>query len=775
MLQLFFKVALRNFSRNKLHTAINIAGLAVGLAASILILLYIHNEYRYDRFLTNRDRIYRLETDWAIMPTLPGHLISQESGIAEKVVRLLRVDYTVKWDNNPYSLENVLFADSTFFDIFNFDFIAGDPETAINIQNSIVLTESASKKIFGDKNSVGEIIFLDNQYEFTISGIIKDPVEFHLPFNAIATLDSWREITFPQVLEQFDSWNFPTYILAKPGYSGTELSGEVNHILDNAGYTFTDFDLTSLSDLYFARPLQYEGITLHGNKQALYVLLSIAVFILVIAAINFINLSTASGINRSKEIGVRKLVGSPKTYLLSQFIFETLLLISIALILAFGIIELIKPVFYSVIGKIISTRLLYSFKTISLIILISFVFGIVAGLYPAIFLSSFKPVTVLKGKLLSLPKASKIREGMIVFQLTISIILIIATFLILNQIRFMNRSNLGFNKEQIVYFPLNTSLKSQLETFKQEIEKFPEVRSASYSGFPMGREWSNWGGVTIDGISHGYKVNGIDADYFETLGIEIIEGRNFSEDNPGDYNATYILNETAVRDYQLGNPVGKYATGAGNGSRGIVIGVVKDFHYMSLHNRITPVLFYYDNRPYRFINIKLQTTDYKNTIAKLEKLWYKMSPDYPFEYHFQDSSFEAQYQSDQQFARLVGYFSVLAIIVACMGIFGLIAFSVEQRTKEIGIRKSNGASIKSILVLLSSDFSKWVTIAFLIACPVAFFIMDKWTHNFTYSTNLAWWVFVIAGFITYITALITVSWHCWRAANKNPIEALRYE
>lgn len=775
MIKLFFKVALRNFTRNKLHTVINITGLAIGLAASILILLYINHEYRYDKFLTNRDRIYRLETDWAIMPTLPGHLISQESGMTESVVRLLRVDYTVKWDNNPYTMEKVMFADSSFFDIFNFDFIAGDPETAINIQNSIVLTESAAKKIFGNKNPVGEIIFLDNQYEFTISGIVKDPVEFHLPFNAIATLGSWREITFPQVLEQFDSWNFPTYILAKPGFTRTELSMEVNNILNNAGYTFTDFNLTSLGELYFARPIQYEGITLHGNKQALYVLLSIAVFILIIAAINFINLSTANGITRSKEIGIRKLVGSPKIYLMSQLIFETLLLISIALILAFGIIEMIKPVFYSIIGKVINTQLLYSLNTLSLIIVISFVFGIISGLYPSLFLSSFKPVTVLKGKLLSLPKASKIREGMIVFQLTISIVLIIATFLILNQIKFMSRTDLGFNKEQIVYLPLNTTLRSQLKTFKQEVEKFPEVRSASFSGFPMGREWSNWGGVTIDGESRGYKVNGIDADYFETMGIEIVEGRNFSEDNPGDYNATYILNETAVRDYQLGNPVGKYATGAGNGSRGTIIGVVKDFHYMSLHNRITPVLFYFDERPARFINIKLQTTDYKNTIAKFEKLWYMMSPDYPFEYHFQDSSFEAQYETDQRFAKLVGYFSVLAIIVACMGIFGLIAFSVEQRTKEIGIRKSNGASVDRILVLLSKDFSKWVTIAFVIACPLAFIIMDKWTHNFTYSTNLAWWVFIMAGLITYLTALITVSWHCWRAANKNPVEALRYE
>jgi putative ABC transport system permease protein len=775
MFQLFFKVALRNFSRNKLHTLINIIGLAIGLAASMLIFLYIHHEYRYDRFLSNRNRIYRLETDWAIMPTLPGHLISQESGIAEKVVRLLQVDYTVKWDNNPYTLENVVFADSTFFDIFNFDFIAGDPDNAITIQNSIVLTESAGKKIFGEKNPLGELIFLDNQYEFTISGIIKDPVEFHLPFNAITSLGSWREITYPQVLEQFDSWNYPTYILAKPGFSGTELTVEVNDILDKAGYTFTDFNLTSLNDLYFASPIQYEGITLHGNKQALNVLLSIAIFILIIAAINFINLTTANGMTRSKEIGVRKLVGSPRNYLFSQFIFETLLLIGAALLLAFGIIEFIKPVFYSVIGKVINIQILYSFKIISLIILISMVFGIISGLYPSLFLSSFKPVSVLKGKVLNLPKASMIREGMIVFQLTISIVLMISTFLILNQIKFMNHSNLGFNKEQIVYIPLNTSLKTQLKPFKEELEKFPEVKIASYSGFPMGREWSNWGGVTIDGISHGYKVNGVDADYFETLGIELIEGRNFSEDNPGDYNATYIVNETAVRDYQLGNPVGKIATGAGNGSRGTVIGVVKDFHYMSLHSRITPVLFYFDERPYRFISLKLQTTDYKNTLAKFEKLWYKMSPDYPFEYHFQDSSFEAQYESDQRFARLVGYFSILAIIVACLGIFGLIAFSVEQRTKEIGIRKSNGASVKRILVLLSKDFTKWVTIAFIIACPLAFLIMDNWSHNFTYATNLAWWVFAIAGCITYLTAILTVSWHCWRAANKNPIEALRYE
>ncbi|MGD2035135.1 MAG: ABC transporter permease, partial [Bacteroidales bacterium] len=568
MFLLFLKSALRNFRRNKFHTTIILLGLSIGMAVSLLIVLYVQHEYRYDRFLDKRDRIYRLETGWAVMPTLPGYLISQESKIAEHVVRMRNMDYTVKWENNPYQIRNVVYADSSFFDIFNFDFIVGDKETAVNIQNSIVLTESTAKKIFKEKNPVGEIISLDNQYQFTITGIVKDPVEFHYPYNAIATLSSLRQIAFPAVLEQFDSWNYYTYVLAKPGFTHEELSTEVNSILDNAGYSFTDFTLTSLDDLYFARPIQYEGITLHGNKQVLYALLSIAVLILIIAGINFINLTTARGLARSKEIGVRIVSGSLKRQLVCQFIFETQLVVITALIISLGLIELLKPSFYSIIGKVIQTQFLYSFKSMSLVLLASLLFGVLAGIYPSLFLSSFKPVLILKGKVLSLPKTSAFREGMIVFQLTISIVLIVSTLLIINQLKYMSKMNLGFDKEQLIFLPLNTSLQNQLPAFKQELLKIPEISSAAYSGNPMGREWGNWGGITIEGRTNSYKVNGIDPDFIKTFGLELIEGRNFSEDNPGDYNATYIVNETAIRDYQLGNPVGKYITGAGNGSRG---------------------------------------------------------------------------------------------------------------------------------------------------------------------------------------------------------------
>ncbi len=775
MFLLFLKSALRYFKRNKFHTIIILLGLSSGMAVTLFIVLYAQHEYRYDKFITNRDRIFRMETDWAVMPSLPGHLIAQESKIAEKVVRIRGADYTVKWDNTPYSVKNMVYADSTFFDIFNFEFISGSPEEAINRLNSIVLTQSVANKIFKNKNPVGELVVLDNQYQFTVTGVIKDPADFHLPFTAVITLGSLRKIGFAEILEMFDSWNYPTYILAKKGFTGEELTEEVNKILSAAGYESIRFNLTKLSRLYFSDPIQYEGMTLHGSRQTLYVLITIVIFIMVIAAINFINLTTATGISRSKEVGIRKVAGSGIRELVFQFVLETLLLVMASLFLSFLLVELAKPLFYSVVGKIIPVRSLYTFKMLSILTMSFLSFGLAAALYPSLFLSSFKPVTVLKGKSLKLSGISSLREGMIVFQLVISIVLIIATFLILNQIRYMNSVNLGFDREHIVYLPMNTTLLSQQESFREELLKIPGIQSASYSANYMGTEWGNWCCVTIDGRSNSYKINAVDPGYLAIMGIEIVEGRNFSEEFPGDYNGTYLINETAVKEYQLGNPIGKFVTGAGNGSRGTIIGVIRDFHYLSLHKTITPVLLYYNTYPYRFVNLKIRNNGLKNTMAGLEKLWYEISPGFPFEYYFQDSVFDAQYKADKRFAKLVGYFSVIAILIACMGILGLVSLSVEQRTKEIGIRKSNGANIEGILILLSKDYSKWISIAFIIACPVAFLIMSQWTRNFSYARDLAWWVFILAGILTYITAMLAVSWHTWHAANKNPIEALRYE
>jgi putative ABC transport system permease protein len=753
--------------------------LSIALAVSLLIFLYVHNEYQYGQHLKNKDRIYRIETGWAELPSMVGHAISQEPGMIDKVVRLNVRDYTLNWKNHAIKLTSAVLADTTFFSIFDFEFIAGNPLDALKKPNSMVLTESYARKVFGHKNPINELIFLEHKYPFIITAIIKDPKYFSIPINAIGTISSLREMNYKEVLEQYDGWDYATYLLAKPGYTKDTLNAYVDRVLRKYGYnsyvynTEKPFRLTNIKNLYFSDPLEYEGAVLHGSKQSLYILITIAVFILILAAINFINLTTSKGFARAKEVGIRKASGSTRKQLIFQFILETIIVVLAALFLAFLFIESVSPLFCNIIGKKIDVHFLYSISLIAKVVFLATTFGIVVGLSPALVLSSFKPLTVLKGKLLSKSRISIFQESLIVFQLLISIALIASTIQIYNQLKFMNTTELGFQKDHLIFIKLSPDI--QLDAFKEEMLKIPGVVKASYSREYPGKEWTNFGSITIDGQTHFYKVNSVDPDYFETLGIEITEGRSFSSDIPSDYNSTILVNETAVKSYQLGNVIGKFATQLGNGTDATVIGIIKDFHYRSLHYAVKPVVFYFDKSAYNFINLKIYSKNIQATISKIENLFSSMSPAFPFEYHFLDEAFEQQYKSDERFAKLISYAAILAIIIACLGILGLAVFSAENRTKEIGIRKVNGATIPEIMILLSTNFTKWTIIAFVLACPIGYFALDKWLESFAYRTEIKLWVFILAGLIALIISLATVVWQSWRAANRNPVDALRYE
>jgi|WetSurSiteA1Bulk_404760.scaffolds.fasta_scaffold00138_8 putative ABC transport system permease protein len=778
MLRNYLKVAIRNTSKNRVYTLINVFGLTTGIAAVLLIFIYIYNEFQYDKFLTKRDRIYRIEPSFgqATIPSLPGSILMREQSYCERVVRVFvdNNNYSVNYKNNVYSFNNLALADSSFFDLFDLEFVLGNPRKSLIIPNSLVIVESQARIMFGDENPLGKTIFIENKYPFTITGVIKDPEKFHLQVKGVGTIESLREITYKDILEQFDGWNFYTYVLGEKGLSGKELEKKVNDKLMEYDYKyFVKFSLTSLHDLYFAKPLVNEGITLHGNKPMLFILGTIALFLLAIAWINFVNIATARASNRAREVGIRKVVGAKKRQLIVQFFLETVIITIISLFLAAVIIESIQIPFCNLIGKSINFNILYYPEILLSVIGFSLFTGCIAGLYPALWLSTYAPIAVLKSKSSSRLHSTFLQKGMIVFQYVIAIMLIASTMIIYKQLHYLKSFDLGFDKEHVVYLKINDEILQKQDLFKSELLKIPEIQKVAYSGRIMGVEWGNWERKVGDKERLDFQQNFIDPDYFETMGIQLAQGRNF-KDEIGDQNSNYILNEAAIKTYDLkeviGTPVSDDGQAAGN-----IIGIVKDFHFLSPRIGVSPIMFYFDKHYYNYVNIRISSTDIQTTISKIGKVWGNFCPNFVFESHFLDETYDYQYRSDNLLGKLIGTGSVLAIIIACLGILGLALSSTEYHTKEIGIRKVNGATTKQIILMLSKDPVKWVSVSLILATPLAYYVMDKWLQNFASRTRVNGWIFLLAGLITFLIALATVSWQSWQAAKRDPVEALRYE
>jgi putative ABC transport system permease protein len=775
MIRNILKVAFRNIIRNKIYTLINIFGLSAGLTAVLLIFLYVNNEYKYDSFLKDRGRIFRLESSFntAEVPTFPGHILMQESQYCEKVVRVYCNDFNLTYKNNGFSVKNSTLADSTFFDIFNFDFLLGNPKEALKVTNSLVLTESLAKSIFGKENPMGKTILVENAYSFTITGVIKDPKYFHLPFSCIGTIESLKKIRYETVLEQFDGWSYYTYILGKRGISESLLQRKVNDKLMEYDYKyFVKFKLSSLNDLYLNKPLNGEYPIIHGNKTLILILISIAILILVIACINFMNISTSRASERAREIGIRKTIGASRTKLIIQFIFEAELLVFISLLLALTSLELIKPYFIKLIGKEVDFSIFFTTHYAPFVLGFAIFIGFLAGLYPAFYLSNYNPAIVLKGKLSSNFSNSFLKNGLVVFQYIIAIALISSTMIIYKQLTYLKSKDLGFNKEHLVYIKINKEIVNKQDLFKAQILNIQGVNKASYSGNIMGTEWGNWQNDIGNKTRLDLKSNVIDPDYLETMGIALVEGRNLRNEQ-SEVNSGYIINEKAVKEYDLQNVIG---TPLVRGDKpGTIIGVVRDFNYLSPRENVLPTIFYYDKVYIRYLNVKIANANISATLNSIKTLWEKTCPAFEFDYHFADKSYDMQYKSDEMAGNLIGIGSLLAIVIACLGIYSLAISSSENRTKEIGIRKINGAKITEIVFMLNQDFLKLVAVAYIISCPFVWVAANNWLQSFAIKTELDWWIFALAGIIAFAIASFTVSWQSWKAASRNPVEALRYE
>ncbi len=803
MLKNYLKIALRNSLKYKSYSLINIFGLAAGMACCLLILLYLQDELTFDAFHAKRDRIYRVNktvveesgevTHTAEMPGNFAPTLVQDFPEVESAVRLRPWwnEMLVSFGEKKLKIDHVVFTDSTFFQIFDFELVAGDRQRVLREPLTAVITEEVAQQFFGEVDPIGKVLEGLFDMPLTVTGIAKKPpVHSHIQFNILI---SWATSTNSAYADRFSWMNrwitqtAFTYALLAPGADPQALAAKFPAFMQRYMARWADkyFPyLQPLSDVHLKAaniPLQFQMNINAGNIQTVYILSFIAILILVIACINYMNLSTARATRRAQEVGLRKVVGAEKRQLILQFIGESFLLALIALALAAVLVELCLPTF----SRLTQRQLVFE-PTENLLLLVgmfgvTMLVGLAAGSYPAFILSSFQPAVVLKGAKASRLQGALSRRALVVAQFFFSVLLIIATLVVYQQRQYMRAKNLGFQKEHVVMIDIPSStIRAQVQAFKNELLRHPNIRAAALaSGGPaigaMGFD------VLPEGLSRSFGTRfavptiGVDFDFAKTYGLEIADGRNFDLNFPTDSSAT-LINETLAKQLGWDSPIGKHlALGTDNPVDLTVIGVVKDFHIRSVHQKIEPVLLYITSQRFNHFGVKLSGHDVAGTLQFIAETWRRFEDKHPFEYKFLDETFEKYYLAEERLTQTLGIFSALAIGIACLGLFGLAAFTAEQRTKEIGIRKVLGASVSGIIALLSKDFVKLVLLANFIAWPVAYFAMSKWLQNFAYRIDLGWWVFALAGLAALFIALLTVSVQAVKAALANPVNSLRYE
>lgn len=800
MLRNFLITSLRILWRNKVVSTINILSLSIGITAFILILLYVHHETSYDKFNENYDRIYRLEGDeYARVPYIVGELAKDRIPEIEAIVRMpLQQQRTFNFinvsDENPGNSTVIrthrIFTDSSVFNVFTLPFIKGNPGVALNEPHSVVLTESTAKKLFGKKDPIGEIVAFDHLFrtnnQYKVTGVIRDLDKSHLPIDVLLSYpDSSRLRGLLQ----------PTYLLLAE-HSDPELVEEkINDVLseithsETTSHEFREFHLRPLRDLYLNGSATKELYGKQGNGKLLWSFMAIAVFVLLLAIINYINLTTARSTLRSKEVILKKVMGSGKGLLRFQFITESILISFIAFLLALTTVQLLIPKFNQLAMVHINisdyNTPIYWILVIAAILLT----GILAGFYPALLLTSFRSVAKIPVGSMSGTQGVIFRRLLLTFQFSISVLLIIGILTNLRQLQFARNANPGFDKEQVVFFAVPGQFeKSSIfrNTLKERLLQYPDIaKVASCSQGALGEHTVK--GLEIDGAVQYFRRKIIDPDYSDVMGIELIEGRNFSWDRLADKyysddgilsdNIRIIVNETAAREYWSGSPIGKicYTQIDGLRVKAEIIGIANDVHYRSMHHKLEPMFFTWSGEIGSQVNLKISSANIAETINAIEKEWKEVYGSEPFEYSFLDEAYEQQYTSDERAAQIIGYFTIIAISIACMGLFALSSFMAVRRTKEIGIRKALGASSKTIFIMLSREYIRWILLSALIASPIAWFAMNKWLESFAYRIELGPGVFIIAAIIALAIGLITVGWQALKSAVANPVEALRYE
>ncbi|RYY29246.1 MAG: ABC transporter permease [Chitinophagaceae bacterium] len=803
MLVHFFQIAWRNLLKRKFYSLINVTGLAIGMACCILIALYIQNELSYDQYHTKRDRIYRVpqtfrsvqqgETlkaatpeDYQVWGCAPvGPALQNDFPEIEKVVQFMSpVSLLMQHGEKRIQQENILVMDSTAFDVFSWKMIHGDPRTALQAPNNIVLTKTVAQKFFNNDNPVGKVLRIDNQENYTVTGVMEDvPANSQFSFNGLVSMATVRQYG-SDIFQNWGYVDFYTYILLKENTDIARLQAETpaflkRHISEYKGYGIS-FEKMTDAYLHSAASRQ-PGPT--GSLLNVYLFACIALFIILIACINFMNLSTARSLERAKEIGVRKVLGVRPSSLMWQFLSESVLVSLAAAVIALVFAQAGISLLSDLSGKDLSFINLFSPLLLLYILIFAIIIGILAGIYPAWFLSGFKAIAVLKGKFIPSGNGVSFRKALVVFQFTLSIALIAATAIVYTQLKYVNDHNLGFQKDQMVIlnFEGDQKVRENIEAVKRAIADQPGVVSVAASRAVPGEFLPNAGTdmQTPEGqMAHQAPfIYEIDFDFIPTYHIPLVAGRAYSRQFTTDSAEAMVINEAAAKMFGYTNPadaVGKKF--AQWGRTGTVIGVVKDFNFRSLHQKVEPLTLRF-GYPFSLnrISVSVKGDNIQATMERLKSTWSQVVPQRPFLYHFLDDSFSAQYEADQHFAGLFTLFSGLAICIACLGLFGLSTFMAQQRVKEIGIRKVLGSSVNGIVLLLSKDFIKLILVAIVIAIPLCWWAMNEWLQGFAYRITIGPAVFVKAGTIALCIAVATIAWQAVKAALGNPIKSLRNE
>jgi putative ABC transport system permease protein len=806
MFQSYFKIGWRNLVHNKGFSFINVFGLAIGMTACVLIMLYVVDEMSYDKHHIEGDRVYRIAEEargekWVATPAPIAEGLKKDFPEVEQVTRLLNFPGAQKMllkneqGHKQFFETNAYYVDSTFFQLFTYEFKYGDMLTALNESNSIIISEQIASKFFGNENPVGSVLKVGvsfGEFNYTVKGVFKtNRNKSHIAAHVLLSMQNSDVGGWVKMQTGWASNGiFHTYVKLKEGTNAHSFEDKLGEFLKrNSGgdYKAAGFMpklfIQPVEDIYLHSDYGYE-VSTNGNIKYLYIFTSIAAFLLLIACINFMNLSTARSEKRAKEVGLRRVVGAVRSSLVSQFLSESLLMSGLALVFAILLIQLLLPLFSQLTNKELS--LLQVPHIYSWLIALTLLTGLLSGMYPAFYLSSFKPVAVLKGRLINKLSAVSIRKGLVIFQFTISTLLILGAIVIAQQMNYLSNQRLGFDKNQKIILPLQTSesytnrgpLADELQNQSQIIASatggdYPGVQSITSMLF-YGEGKSATENVDIHTT---YAEPG----YIETLGIELLRGRGFDKNFANDKDAL-ILNETAVKElgYTVEDALGKkiyFELDAKTYSM-TIIGVMKDYHFQSLHQKIRPMTLSVApvfSGPNFYLILNVKSSDYSELIKTIQATWKKINPSSPFAYSFLDQDFQRNYEKEQLTLQLIRYFTLIAIVIACLGLFGLASFRAEQRVKEIGIRKVLGSSVSQIVMLLSKDFLKLVVISFIIASPIGYYVMMQWLQGFAYHVNVSWWIFALAGTSALLIALLTIGFQSVRSAFANPVNSLKSE
>ncbi len=797
MIRTYLRIAWRKLSKNKLYTAVNLVGLTLGLTSCLLIGLYILNETGYDQFQQKADRIVRVTMEYgepgntqatAVTGTKAGPQLARTFPQVESYTRMINSGPVVKLNDEVFKEKRFLYADSSFLSMFSFHLVAGNPATALDAPNKVLLSASTAKKYFGTTDPIGKTLNVENTKEYTITGVLEDaPENSQVKYNFVASFSSLGA----SKTEEWWSANYLTYLLLRKPARVADLQGQVNRYMNTVskqdlkmGLGALNYQLQPMKDVHLHSTLS--GLEPNGDSKTIYIISIISLLILVIACINYTNLSTVQSSARGAEIGIRKVLGARPAQLFGQFIGESMLMTLFSLVLAFCVAAMLMPFFNDLTGKHLSLHLLFHPLPIILALLFCILIGFASGSYPALILSNAKLINTLKSGIRLTSSGGIFRKSLIVFQFAVSICLIVCTMVIVRQLDYLNSKDLGYNKEHVIVMPLSWQMHDVYPLLRDAVAQGPNVLSVT--GGNASPSFAVWG----DGLSTSQKegegkdvsVTALPSDlgYIKTMDMKIVAGQDFmksdfalmdTSENGKNFQYAFILNEKAIAAFgwKPEEAIGK--TIYKGGTPGVIRGVLKDFNFASLHEPIGPLMLFLDQDNTNNLFVKTSGQNLAATIAFLGKTWKERVPDRPFEYKFLDEDYARLYSSENTTAKIFTTFATMAILLACLGLFGLAAFATLQRVKEIGIRKVLGSSVSAIILLLSGEFMKLTLIAIVVASPIAWFFMDRWLKDFAYRTSIQWWIFVLAGAAALLIAFVTVGLQSVRAALANPVKSLK--